>query len=57
MNEWISNQIPLSQTIVDFWHLILDQDLKLIVQLEVAQVSQKNKSYTILNKIAAGYLK
>ena len=56
MNEKISNQIPLSQTIVDFWHLILDQDLKLIVQLEVAQVSQKNKSYTILNKIAAGYL-
>ncbi|XP_067942846.1 receptor-type tyrosine-protein phosphatase epsilon-like [Watersipora subatra] len=38
-NHWIATQLPLSNTVTDFWKTVLDQNVNVIAQLEGAQVS------------------
>ncbi|XP_067943686.1 receptor-type tyrosine-protein phosphatase delta-like isoform X3 [Watersipora subatra] len=35
--QWIATQLPLSNTIADFWQLILEQEISIVVQLEGCQ--------------------
>ncbi|XP_067942829.1 receptor-type tyrosine-protein phosphatase epsilon-like [Watersipora subatra] len=37
-NHWIATQLPLSNTVADFWKMVLDQNINVIAQLEGAQV-------------------
>ena len=36
--ELVATQLPLTHTIADFWQLILEKDIQIIVQLEGSQV-------------------
>ena len=38
--QWIATQLPLSNTIADFWQLIIEQDIQIVVQLEGSPVSE-----------------
>ncbi|KAF6028355.1 hypothetical protein EB796_013355 [Bugula neritina] len=37
-NQWLATQLPLSNTIVDFWQLVEDQDVKVVLQLDAYQI-------------------
>ncbi|XP_067942835.1 receptor-type tyrosine-protein phosphatase epsilon-like [Watersipora subatra] len=38
-NHWVATQLPLSNTVGDFWKMVLDQNINAIAQLEGAQVA------------------
>lgn len=44
-NQWVATQLPLSNTVTDFWKLILEHDIAVILQLETIQVSFPSFSY------------
>lgn len=37
-DQWVATQLPLSNTVVDFWQLMVDNDMQVITQLEGSQV-------------------
>lgn len=37
--QWIATQLPLVTTVVDFWQLIFEHDIRIIAQLETNSVS------------------
>ena len=43
--QWIAAQLPLSNTIIDFWQLIIEQDTEIVVQLEGNPVRGDNDCF------------
>ena len=35
-NRWIATQLPMSNTVEDFWTMVEEQNVKIIIQLEEA---------------------
>ena len=33
-NRWIATQLPMSNTVEDFWTMVVEQNVKIIIQLE-----------------------
>ncbi|XP_067947062.1 receptor-type tyrosine-protein phosphatase kappa-like [Watersipora subatra] len=48
--EWIATQLPLANTLADFWQLMIEKDISIIIQLEPSPTSMQVRVIVVNGK-------